>query len=145
MTGAATRRSGRITVVDDSHEFLDLMRLVLEPRGYVVTCFSQAATVQALVDSRPNLLIIDLRLEQPPTALSGWDLVVLASHHAELHDIPILVCSADLPQLNERSRSVQGAERLHALAKPFELDQLESLVDRLVRIGRGARPASAAG
>lgn len=138
MTQGRDHSAGRVTVVDDAPDFLELMRLVLEPHGYAVTCIAEHATVQRLVDSRPDLMIIDLRLQQPPTELAGWDLIVLASHHAELHDVPIVVCSADLTELNERTQEVEGAERLYALAKPFELAALESLVQRLAHRHRAA-------
>lgn len=125
-------RGSRITIVDDARDFLDLMRLVLEPKGYVLTCIAEHASLDALLESRPDLLMIDLRLGQPSRDLSGWELVVLASHHESLGGVPILVCSADLSELHGRTEQIGRSERLEMLAKPFDLDTLEATVERLL-------------
>jgi DNA-binding NtrC family response regulator len=125
-------RASRITIVDDARDFLDLMRLVLEPKGYALTCIAEHASLDALLESRPDLLMIDLRLGQPSRDLSGWELVVLASHHESLAGVPILVCSGDLSQLHGRAEQIGSSERLEMLAKPFDLDTLERTVERLL-------------
>jgi DNA-binding response OmpR family regulator len=125
-------RASRITIVDDARDFLDLMRLVLEPKGYALTCIAEHASLDALLESRPDLLMIDLRLGQPSRDLSGWELVVLASHHESLAGVPILVCSADLSELRGRTEQIGSSERLEMLAKPFDLDTLERTVERLL-------------
>ena len=125
-------RGHRITVVDDQRDFLDLMRLILEPRGHTVTCIAEGATLDALIASRPDLLMIDLRLEQPAHDLSGWELIVLASHHRSLAGVPIVVCSADLVEMQRRTAELGESERFELLAKPFDVDAAEELVERLL-------------
>jgi CheY-like chemotaxis protein len=122
----------RITVVDDSREFLELMCAALEPHGHVVTCIAENASLETLVESRPDLLIIDLRLEQPAQNLSGWELVVLASHHEALGRIPILVCSGDQAALRSHAPEIGRSERFATLAKPFQVAELEALAERLL-------------
>lgn len=133
-----------ITIVDDARDFLDLMRLLLEPKGYELTCIAEHASLESLVASRPDLLMIDLRLGQPARDLSGWELVALASHHESLAGVPILVCSGDLSQLHGRAEQIGQSERLEMLAKPFDLDTLELTVERLLARDRqhgAARPS----
>jgi CheY-like chemotaxis protein len=139
-----TRRH-RITIVDDQRDFLDLMRLILEPRGHLLTCIAEGATLDLLVQSQPDLLVIDLRLGQPANDLSGWELVVLASHHRSLAGVPIVICSADLAEMQDRTAELGESDRFELLAKPFDVEEAEQLVDRLlvrrdaVRLGTAGR------
>ncbi|HET7636066.1 MAG TPA: response regulator, partial [Candidatus Limnocylindria bacterium] len=115
-----------------SREFLELMSAALEPHGHIVTCIAENASLETLVESRPDLLIIDLRLEQPAQNLSGWELVVLASHHEALGRIPILVCSGDQAALRSHAPEIGRSERFATLAKPFQVAELEALAERLL-------------
>jgi DNA-binding NtrC family response regulator len=97
-----------------------------------VTCIAEGATLDALIASRPALLMIDLRLEQPAHDLSGWELIVLASHHRSLAGVPIVVCSADLVEMQRRTSELGESARFELLAKPFDVDAVEQLVERLL-------------
>lgn len=73
----------RIWVVNDSADFLDLMRDVLSDAGYAVTTFEGRATrVEEIAASAPDLLVIDLLLGgDDPT---GWEIAMLARAHDRL-------------------------------------------------------------
>ena len=130
-------RSPRISVVNDNPEFLELMSAILdEDAGYDVQLFNgKDMGVDALAASHPNLIIVDLLLG----GASGWEVVTLSRADQRLADVPIIVCSADVAALRERAEELESIGKVHVLAKPFGIDQITELVERL--IGR-AVPAS---
>jgi len=124
----------RISVLNDNPEFLELMSAILdEDAGYEVTLFSEEATsVDELAASKPDLIIVDLLLG----GASGWEIVALSRADERLAAIPIVVCSADVAGLRDRAAELQRIGNVHGLAKPFGIDELTELVERLV--GRAA-------
>ncbi len=118
----------RIAVVDDEPSFLDLLQEVLTDDGYEAHRFpGGAADYPRVRDLAPDAIILDIRMEDPRT---GWDLLARMRRDDVLGTTPIIVCSGDLPLLRERAEDL---ERLGAavLAKPFDLDDLLTLLDRL--------------
>lgn len=123
--------SHRITVVNDSVEFLDLMRDVLGDAGYTVTTFEGDLTaIDAIAASEPEILVIDLRLGgKAPT---GWDIALMARSDDRLRGVPVVLCSADSQQLRDRRDEMTATADIHLLAKPFGLSEAEELVARLL-------------
>ena len=124
----------RISVVNDNPDFLELMSAILdEDAGYDVTLFDGEKTAIAeLVDSQPDLVIVDLVLG----GASGWEIVTLSRAEPKLAEVPIIICSADVTALRERTDELERIGNVHVLEKPFSLDEITAIVERL--IGRGA-------
>ena len=124
----------RISVVNDNPDFLELMSAILDDdEGYDVTLFDgEKTSIADLVASRPDLVIVDLILG----GASGWEIVTLSRAEPKLADLPILICSADVTALRERSAELERIGNVHILEKPFSLDEITDAVERL--IGRGA-------
>ncbi len=137
MAGAVERRR-RITVIDDHPEFLEVIQEVLSDK-YDVSVFSgHRIFPEHIVESRPDLLIADLRLDHGE--LQGWDIVELVRAHRHLRVIPIVVCSADPHALAGRAAAILGAGNTALLAKPFDLAHLEQVVRHGLNAGfPGAR------
>ena len=127
----------RISVLNDNAEFLALVSAILEDdAGYEVLTFSEADTsVDDLATSEPDLVMVDLLLG----GASGWEIVALSRADPRLADVPIVLCSADVAGLRARQAELERIGNVHVLAKPFGIEELTELVDRLV--GREA-PAS---
>jgi DNA-binding response OmpR family regulator len=136
--------SRRITVVDDSPEFLTLMQDVLEMLGHQMTGLAAVeVSFEEVVATRPDLLVIDLNLANPPQQISGWELVVLARAHEELQGIPLILCTADVFELRKREHELQRFADVHVLAKPFELGEMCALIRGLLERQAGDGTASA--
>ncbi|HUF07156.1 MAG TPA: response regulator [Candidatus Binatia bacterium] len=120
----------RISVLNDNPEFLELMAAILdEDAGYEVTLFAEAATtVDELAASTPDLVIVDLLLG----GASGWDTIVLSRADERLADVPIVVCSADVSALRDREADLERIGNIHVLPKPFGIDELTELVERII-------------
>jgi CheY-like chemotaxis protein len=123
----------RVTVINDSAEFLGLMQDVLNSLGHSMTGFQAVeASIEDVVESGPRLLIVDLRLEDKPQEISGWELIILARSHRQLMDVPVILCTADVWELKKRATDLQEIAGVHVITKPFELDEMCNLVQTLV-------------
>jgi len=120
----------RITVINDNPEFLELMSAILDDdAGYAVTLVSgDAATIDEIAASAPNLMIVDLLLG----GASGWDIVALSRADERLADVPIIICSADVVALRDRQAELEHIGNVHTLAKPFGIDEVTALVEQLI-------------
>ncbi len=120
----------RISVINDNPEFLELMSAILDDdAGYAVTLLTGDSTaVDDIAASSPDLIIVDLLLG----GASGWDIVALARAHERLADVPIIICSADVVALRDRESELEEIGRVHVLAKPFGIDEVTALVERLI-------------
>jgi len=124
----------RISVVNDNAAFLELMSAILdEDAGYQVTLFNgETTSIAELVASRPDLVIVDLILG----GTSGWEIVTLSRADPTLAEVPIVICSADVTALRDRAEELERIGDVHILEKPFSIDEVTEVVERL--IGRGA-------
>ena len=60
----------KILIVDDDPDIVDAGRLVLEREGYQVeSAFNRADGMQALDEAKPDLLILDVMMEEPDDGL----------------------------------------------------------------------------
>ncbi len=130
-------RRPRISVVNDSPDFLELMSAILDDdAGYEVSLFDGENTAIAeLAASDPDLVIVDLLLG----GASGWEIVTLARADERLAAVPLIVCSADVTALQDRAPELERIGNVHLLNKPFTIDEMTGMVESLV--GRAA-PAS---
>jgi len=123
-------RRPRISVVNDNAEFLDLMAAILdEDAGYDVSLFKgEVVEISELAASDPDLIIVDLLLG----GASGWEIVTLARSDERLESVPIIVCSADVTALRDRESDLDRIGNVRVLAKPFAIDEITELVERLI-------------
>jgi DNA-binding response OmpR family regulator len=130
----------RVTVVDDHPQTLELMRDVLEPEGFVVSCTTRIGPeLHEIRDTQPDLVVIDLLLATDQRELSGWDVARLVRSHADLYRVPILVISADHALLRSVAAEAQTMRDVHLLAKPFGIDALLGAVREAMH-GHGTGP-----
>jgi CheY-like chemotaxis protein len=123
----------RVTVINDSSEFLQLMRELLLSLGHQMTGF-QAVDIAfgQVLASDPELLVVDLRLEEKRQEVSGWELMILAKTHRDLLKVPIILCTADLWELEKRATELEEIAGVHVRTKPFDLDEMCDLIQRLL-------------
>lgn len=119
---------GRIAVIDDNVEYVQVMKTILPQVGYEVRAFSDCALSPTLVgDSHPDAVILDLHF---PGTANGWTLLEEMRRLPALETIPIIVCSADIVALHEQD-DVLARCRAVPLEKPFDLDDLLDLLGKL--------------
>ena len=78
----------KILIVDDDAEIREAMRIILESEGHQVTEADGADTCrQAITESRPDLLILDVMMETPDAGFQlSYELV-----QGEHRNMPILM------------------------------------------------------
>jgi len=123
----------RILVVDDKNELLHLMRRVLEDEQYQVSILQDGRDAFARVKSQlPDLLILDLKLGE----VSGQDILKQLKYDSITEDIPVIVYTAAVLEAEEVNRLVTDNPRhyqgVHVVQKPFELENLLSLVQQVL-------------
>jgi DNA-binding NtrC family response regulator len=124
------RNVARITVVDDYPEFLEMMTSILDEfAGHEVTGLEcTEATVEDLLATSPDLLIVDLR--SADGMWTGIDAVAIDRSQAVLGRVPMIVCSGDLLALRAWAEQFRDGDQIYSLAKPFSMDNLSALVER---------------
>ena len=127
----------RIAVINNDTAFLDLMRDLLTEEGYETHSFIQGVNDYTEVRALgPDAIILDIRLEDPE---GGWNLLELFRLDPTLTRTPIIVCSADVRALQERTLYLQS-QGCHVLPKPFDLDTLLGLLTQALGPSSGNPP-----
>ncbi len=109
-----------ILVVDDDHDLLELLELVLQLEGYEVVTLqeSQHACYRA-AQIQPALVIQDLRMEQPDT---GWRILRQLRATPATQHIPVLIASAE-PSLEDQAARLD-VDHVATVGKPFLMEEL---------------------
>lgn len=125
----------RITVVNDNPEFLDLVHDILESDRYDATTIDgdRSDALDAIRASRPDLLMIDLRMGAE--GLHGWDIAQQVRAEPDFEQLPILICSADVPALQALENDLAQTNHVSSLVKPFGIDELTGAIDELLAQG----------
>lgn len=125
-----SRAIARVTVVNDDPDFLALMDEVLGSLHHdAVPVSAKNASIDSIAGTRPDVLIIDLHINGDPR--KGWDLATAAVQHPSLRETPLVLSTGDHAFLREREEQIRALP-IHLLAKPFSIDEVEKLVDRLL-------------
>jgi DNA-binding NtrC family response regulator len=112
----------RLLVVDDDAAIVGKLKVLLEAKYEVVVATNGFDALKRLDAGRCDLMLLDLRMP----GLDGPGL--LADMKGRGVSLPVIVMSASV-DLPERARAM-GVE--HALTKPFDIEHLEALVERLL-------------
>ena len=125
--------SAPILVVEDDPDLLALVEMILADAGYRVATASEGRAALARVAAEmPALIFLDMRMP----GMNGWEFVrEFRARHGRAAPI-VVVTAAE----NARARAEEiGADGW--LAKPFDLDDVVSVVQRFLGPGHAA-PAS---
>jgi CheY-like chemotaxis protein len=128
--GAGMAKNGHhILVIDDDVDMHDVVRLILEPLGYRVTCCTTApAGWAALERDRPSLLLLDVMLSTPT---EGFEVAARVRRDEELGALPIVLISS-MPQ--DSGNDGAGRHAANAfLEKPLSPRQLRDAIEGLLR------------
>jgi CheY-like chemotaxis protein len=121
----------RITVIDDDRDVLDLFRELFDYLDrFEVTTFTDALPgIHELIDSRPDLIVIDLELRPEREELSGLQVIHSARTSEELRDVPIIVSYTEQLAMDEAWAGFMQRGDIHMLAKPFGVDIFTRVVN----------------
>jgi DNA-binding response OmpR family regulator len=128
---------GRILVVNDTPEILELLRDILEDEGFEVVLYSYASRDLADVKRvRPDLIVLDFIIGGEDY---GWQLLQKLKLDRETVRIPIVVCTAAVNLVRELEGHLR-AKGVSVVLKPFDIDDLVGQVEASWRAVDRERP-----
>lgn len=121
----------RVTVVNDSPEFLQLMQDLLQDANYPATLIDgdRENAFELIQASQPEILIVDLRLGSE--GLRGLELLKLVRGDAELKSVPTIICTADSWGVDGVREEVEAMDQVAVLTKPFAIADLYDVLGEL--------------
>ena len=129
----------QIAVIDDDEGIRRMVEATLAEEGYSLLLLgSAAAAAEALRTTVPDLIFLDIHMEQRDI---GWYLLSLLWLQPVLSTVPVIVSSGDRDAIARLRREVP-APHCELLDKPFDVQDLIDAVRRLIGVADSAVPAS---
>ncbi len=120
--------SHHILCIEDEPDMIELIRLILEPRGYRVSgALGGKEGLEILKTDFPDLILLDLMMPD----MDGWDVYKQMKADPTLANIPVIVVTA-------KAQSIDKVLGLHIakvedyVTKPFSPDDLVASVTRVL-------------
>lgn len=118
----------KIFVCDDNLVILEALVLILSMTDAMVVAESKSSkALNYIIHEKPDIFICDLQMP----GLNGEGLIKQIRAHNELNDLFILCISASFDGKNIAMNA--GAD--YFLSKPFEIDELLAVVNRVLAAG----------
>src|SRR5215210_1748021 len=115
----------RVLVVEDDADLRDLLRELLQRRGYEVSVAPDGReALRALFEWRPDLVVLDLVLPR----LDGWGAL---ERIRDASDVPVLILTARTAEVEKVRGLRAGADDY--LTKPFGHQEFVARVEALLR------------
>jgi CheY-like chemotaxis protein len=128
-----------VLMVDDVPLFRDVVLHALQRAGHQVACAANgAAAVEALKTMKPDLILLDLAMPE----MNGLAFLKQLRADKALARTPVIVVSA-LSEAVEVKDAMKIGVQGHLLKSRFSLEQLISMVQRVVPAARTVAPARA--
>ncbi len=113
----------KIIVVDDDALLSKTIHICLSKKGHDVKVFySGADAVGSLLEEKPDLLVLDIRLPD----CDGWFLAKLLEKREWAEKVPLIIISV----LEPDRRKVAEVKPYAYIQKPFDMGQLMQTVER---------------
>lgn len=118
-----------IMVVDDMAENLDLLREMLQFKGYRVLTFPRGSmAIKAALAKPPDLILLDVIMPE----MNGFEVCERLKAEAALRDIPVLFISALTETMDKIKGFAVGGEDY--VTKPFQLEEVHARVETHLRL-----------
>jgi len=119
----------RILCIEDEPEMIDLIRLILERKGFeVLGAVGGQEGIEAIRRERPDLILLDLMMPD----VDGWEVYRQMKADESLQHIPVVVVTA-------KAQSIDKVLGLHIakvddyVTKPFGPSDLLESVERVLQ------------
>lgn len=117
----------RIICIEDEHEMIDLIQLILGRRGYQVTGASGGKEGLDLVRNvHPDLVLLDLMMPD----MDGWEVYQQMKADEGTRNIPVIVVTAKAQNI-DKVLGLHIAKVDDYIAKPFSPQELIDSVEKV--------------
>lgn len=127
----------KILLIDDDHDFTASIGSLLESEGYAVEIAdSGKAGLRCLVESPPDLIVLDIMMESSSEGYGVIQAVRFDERFRECRDIPVIMVSAVQTSPQELFWKSSAGEMIRPdryMAKPLDIPQFLQSVERLVK------------
>jgi CheY-like chemotaxis protein len=120
----------RVVAVDDDHDALTLLRVVLETAGAEVTTVSSPFdAVKRITEVKPHVVVLDLGMPR----MDGFEVIarIRASDDPAVRDVPAAALTA-FARSEDRTKALRSGFEMH-LSKPVDPGELVASVATLAR------------
>lgn len=118
----------RLVYIEDEQEMIDLVRLILNRRGYeIIGATGGREGLDAVRENMPDLVLLDLMMPD----MDGWDVYQQMKANESTQNIPVIVVTA-------KAQSIDKVLGLHIakvddyISKPFSPQELIDSVDKVL-------------
>ncbi len=119
----------KILVVDDSTTNVVLLEAVFSSKGYMIlTALSAIEAFSIIKKEKPAIVLLDLNMPE----ISGFDFLAQLKANEETADIPVVIVSALVDELNINRALSMGATAF--INKPIDIPVLLNTVSGLLQI-----------
>lgn len=112
----------KILIADDDEGILEVVKIVFQEKGYHTIPINNGQTIyDQVVEQQPHLVLIDLWMPGE----NGEKVTRRLKANPHTQHIPVIILSA-----NRKTEEISNAAAADGfLLKPFDIDELENLVD----------------
>lgn len=119
----------RVLLVEDNELNRDMLSRRLVRRGFhVVTAVDGEEAVQRTNETKPDLILMDMRLP----GLSGWDATRRIKANPETNAIPVIALTAHAMKVDREQALAAGCDGFET--KPVELERLLATIQDLLSL-----------
>ncbi len=117
----------RVLVVEDNMDTYELVRFILEKRGYeTFLAMNGRDGVNAAIKQKPDLIIMDLSMPQ----MDGWTATKIIKEDPSTLSIPLIALTAHaLP--SDRKRAMDAGCNEY-ITKPMDIEELVEAVEEWI-------------
>lgn len=116
----------KLLCIEDDVEMIDLMRLILERKGYdFVGAEGGQQGWELICQERPDLILLDLMMP----GMNGWEVYRQLKADAELEDTPVIIVTAKAQSIDKLlGLKIAGVDDY--ITKPFSPSELLARIQR---------------
>lgn len=126
------RNGKKIVHIEDEPDMIDLVKLILERKGYqVIGAAGGQEGLDAVRENLPDLVLLDLMMPD----IEGWDVYQQMRAYEQTKHIPVIVVTAKAQNI-DKVLGLHIAKVDDYISKPFSpqelVDAIERVLDRVV-------------
>ena len=124
-----------ILCIEDEREMIDLIRIILEKRGFEVKgALSGEEGLKLAREEKPDLILLDLMMP----GMDGWEVYRQLKNDDALKDIPVIVVTAKSQGI-DKVLGLYIAKVDDYISKPFGPNELVESINKILGLqGAGA-------
>jgi DNA-binding response OmpR family regulator len=124
-----TEDTKHIVYIEDEPEMIDLVRLILNRKGYEVKgALGGQEGLDLIRSTHPDLVLLDLMMPD----MDGWEVYQQMKANEAMRDIPVIVITAKAQNI-DKVLGVHIAKVEDYISKPFSPQQLIDSVEMVLR------------